>query len=133
MTKIEGWTAPGFEGVSEVFQGNFDKESEDGAGFAAYHRGQKVVDLWGGVADTTTGRMWDENTMVLTYSTTKPQSTETVLRSGDVVILGWRLAPSESFHDDSGKQGVRDQVVECGSRSGGSWTVVGHPEDCGQV
>jgi hypothetical protein len=63
----------------------------------------------------------------------KPRSTETVLRSGDVVILGWRLAPSESFHDGSGKQGVSDQGVECGSRSGSSWTVVGHPEDCGQV
>ena len=71
MTKINGWTAPGFEGVRDVFQGNFDKGAEDGAAFAAYHRGQKVVDLWGGVADTTTGRQWDEDTIVLTYSTTK--------------------------------------------------------------
>ena len=56
MTTINGWTAPGFEGVRDVFQGNFDKGTEDGAAFAAYHRGQKVVDLWGGIADTTTGR-----------------------------------------------------------------------------
>ncbi len=71
MTKINGWTAPGFEGVRDVFQGNFDKGTEDGAAFAAYHRGQKVVDLWGGLADPATGRPWDEATMVLTYSTTK--------------------------------------------------------------
>jgi len=71
MTKINGWTAPGFEGVRDVFQGNFDKGAEDGAAFAAYHRGQKVVDLWGGVADTTTGRQWEQDTIVLTYSTTK--------------------------------------------------------------
>jgi CubicO group peptidase (beta-lactamase class C family) len=71
MTTIDGWTAPGFEDVRNVFQGNFDRGLEDGAAFAAYHRGQKVVDLWGGVADTTTGRPWGEDTMALTYSTTK--------------------------------------------------------------
>jgi len=68
---IRGWAAPGFETVREVFQGNFDAGSEVGAAFAAYHRGKKVVDLWGGVADPTTGRPWDEDTMVLVYSTTK--------------------------------------------------------------
>ena len=71
MTKIDGWVAPGFEAVRQAFQTNFDSGAEDGAAFAAYHRGQKVVDLWGGVADTTTGQPWVEDTMVLTYSTTK--------------------------------------------------------------
>ena len=71
MTTIDGWTAPGLEDVRDVFQANFDKGLEDGAGFAAYHRGQKVVDLWGGVADPATGRPWAEDTIVLTYSTTK--------------------------------------------------------------
>jgi len=51
VTKINGWTVPGFEVVRDVFRGNFDKGAEDGAAFAAYHRGQKVVDIWGGVAD----------------------------------------------------------------------------------
>jgi CubicO group peptidase (beta-lactamase class C family) len=57
--------------VRDVFEANFDAGTEDGAAFAAYHRGRAVVDLWGGTADTTTGRAWDEDTMVLTYSTTK--------------------------------------------------------------
>ncbi len=71
MTEIHGWTADGFEGVREAFAGNFDSGSEVGAAFSAYHRGQKVVDLWGGVADQTTGRAWDEDTVVLVFSTTK--------------------------------------------------------------
>jgi CubicO group peptidase (beta-lactamase class C family) len=71
MTTIGGSVAPGFEAVRDAFQTNFDAGLEDGAAFAAYHRGHKVVDLWGGVADTTTGRPWGEDTMVLTYSTTK--------------------------------------------------------------
>ena len=63
MTEIHGWTENGFEGVRDAFAANFDKHGEVGAAFAAYHRGQKVVDLWGGVADQNTGRSWDEDTV----------------------------------------------------------------------
>ena len=71
MTTISGWVAPGFEAVREVFQANFDAGAEVGAAFGAYHRGQKVVDLWGGIADARTGRPWEEDTLVLVYSSTK--------------------------------------------------------------
>jgi CubicO group peptidase (beta-lactamase class C family) len=71
MEKISGRTALGFEAVREAFQANFDRGLEVGAAFSAYHRGELVVDLWGGIADTRTGRTWDEDTLVLVYSTTK--------------------------------------------------------------
>jgi len=71
VTTIDGWVAPGFEGVRDAFRTNFDEGTEVGAAFAAYHRGQKVVDLWGGVADRRSGRPWEEDTVVLVYSTTK--------------------------------------------------------------
>ncbi len=70
-TDIDGWTASGFEGVRDAFVKNFDKGLEIGAAFSAYHRGEKVVDLWGGVADADTGRPWDERTLALVFSTTK--------------------------------------------------------------
>jgi CubicO group peptidase (beta-lactamase class C family) len=71
MTNIQGWTADGFEGVREAFAGNFESNAEVGAAFAAYHRGEKVVDLWGGVADPATERAWEEDTVILVFSTTK--------------------------------------------------------------
>ena len=71
MAIIDGWAAPGFEAVRAAFEANFDEGLEDGAAFAAYHRGKKVVDLWGGIADTMTGRPWLEDALVLVYSTTK--------------------------------------------------------------
>ncbi len=71
MTTISGWVAPGFEGVRDVFQANFDAGVEVGAAFGAYHRGEKVVDLWGGIADKRTQEPWNEDTLVLVYSTTK--------------------------------------------------------------
>jgi CubicO group peptidase (beta-lactamase class C family) len=71
VTTISGWVATGFQDVADAFQANFDDGAEVGAAFAAYHRGQKVADLWGGVADQTTGRPWEEDSVVLVYSTTK--------------------------------------------------------------
>jgi CubicO group peptidase (beta-lactamase class C family) len=71
MTNIQGWTAPGFAAVRDVFQANFDNGSEVGAAFSAYHQGQKVVDLWGGIADQESGRPWEEDTIIVVFSTTK--------------------------------------------------------------
>ncbi|MEI7593009.1 MAG: serine hydrolase domain-containing protein [Actinomycetes bacterium] len=71
MTHIDGYTAPGFENVRDAFAANFANGSEVGAAFSAYHRGVKVVDLWGGVADPETGALWQENSMILVFSTTK--------------------------------------------------------------
>lgn len=66
-----GWTAPGFEGVRDAFDANFANGSEIGAAFSAYHRGQKVADLWGGLADGDTGAPWQEDTLMMVFSTTK--------------------------------------------------------------
>ena len=71
MTEINGTTAPGFERVRDAFEANFAKGLEIGASFSAYHRGEKVVDLWGGIADVETDRPWDEHTLALVFSTTK--------------------------------------------------------------
>jgi CubicO group peptidase (beta-lactamase class C family) len=71
MGVCQGFTAPGFEAVSEVFEQNFAKDLEVGAGFSAYHRGVKVVDIWGGVADADTGRPWTQDTIEVVFSTTK--------------------------------------------------------------
>ena len=70
-TNCQGFTAPGFEGVRDAFENNFAKGSEVGASFSAYRHGEKVVDLWGGVADSATGRPWNEDTLALVFSTTK--------------------------------------------------------------
>lgn len=70
-TKTEGWVAPGWEPVRKAFERNVETGREVGAAFSAYHRGEKVVDLWGGTADQESGRPWTEDTLVLVFSTTK--------------------------------------------------------------
>lgn len=71
MTEIHGEVASGFEPVREAFAANFSQHGDVGAAFSLYVRGEKVVDVWGGIADTTTGREWQEDTLQLVFSTTK--------------------------------------------------------------
>ena len=83
MTEVHGFVAPGFEEVRESFATNFELEPdplnqllgmdvcEVGAAVSVFHRGQKVVDLWGGQADRRTGAPYNEDTLQLVFSTTK--------------------------------------------------------------
>ena len=68
---IAGFARPGFEAVREAFVENFERRGELGAACCVYHRGEKVVDLWGGVRSRATGEPWQEDTMALVHSTTK--------------------------------------------------------------
>ena len=68
---IEGHVSTGFEGVRETFADNFARRRELGAACCAYYRGEKVVDLWGGVRNKQTGEPWEQDTMVIVYSATK--------------------------------------------------------------
>ena len=71
MSQVYGEVAPGFERVKDAFAANFENNGEVGAACSAYHRGEKVVDLWGGVADQESGRPWAEDSMVMVASSTK--------------------------------------------------------------
>jgi CubicO group peptidase (beta-lactamase class C family) len=59
--------SPGFEPVRDAFAENFTRRHELGGA----HRGEKVVDLWGGVRNKATGDPWEEDTMVIIWSATK--------------------------------------------------------------
>ena len=68
---IHGFVSPGYEAVRDAFADNFLRRREIGAACCVYHKGEKVVDLWGGVKNKATCEPWEENTMALVYSATK--------------------------------------------------------------
>lgn len=70
-TLICGEVALGFEPVRSAFERNFTERHEIGAACAIYHRGKKVVDLWGGFRDERTQSRWSSDTLVGVFSTTK--------------------------------------------------------------
>ena len=68
---VQGRVAPRFEPVRNAFADNFERRGEVGAGVCVYVAGREVVNLWGGVADETTGRPWREDTLITVHSVTK--------------------------------------------------------------
>lgn len=62
----EGWGA-----VAEAFARNFAEHGDIGAACTVYVDGRAVVDLWGGLADRAAGREWRDDTLCITFSTTK--------------------------------------------------------------
>ncbi len=76
--EIHGFVKSGYEAVREAFAENFSKRREIGAACCVYHKGEKVVDLWGGIRNIKTGEPWEEDTMALVYSTTKGMAAMTL-------------------------------------------------------
>jgi CubicO group peptidase (beta-lactamase class C family) len=75
---IGGVVADGFELVRAQFEANFRRRAELGAACAAYYRGALVVDLWGGYRDGGRRAPWEQDTLVLVYSTCKGLAAITV-------------------------------------------------------
>ena len=78
IAHVGGFVAPGFEEVRAEFERNFAERGEIGAAVAAYWRGEKVVDLWGGRRSPNDSSPWNRDTMVVVMSTTKGLSAMTL-------------------------------------------------------
>jgi CubicO group peptidase (beta-lactamase class C family) len=68
---VQGHVSPGFEAVREAFTENFARRRELGGACCVFHRGENVVNLWGGVRNRQTGEPWERDTMVVVHSATK--------------------------------------------------------------
>ena len=78
QVNVQGQVAPGFECVRDMFVENFARRHELGGACCAFFRGEKVVDLWGGIRNRQTGESWEPDTMVLVHSATKGLSAMTL-------------------------------------------------------
>jgi CubicO group peptidase (beta-lactamase class C family) len=68
---VQGHVSRGFEAVRCAFAENFVRRGELGGACCAWRRGEKVVDLWGGLRNRETGEPWEQDTMVIVHSATK--------------------------------------------------------------
>jgi CubicO group peptidase (beta-lactamase class C family) len=72
-----------FASLREAFAANFASGDEEGASFCATVEGETVVDLWGGWADETRRRVWQSDTIINVYSTTKTMTALVALLLAD--------------------------------------------------
>ncbi|NCF19565.1 MAG: serine hydrolase [Haliea sp.] len=66
---LDGYIHPDFRGVEDGLRNQL-KNYPGGAAVCVYHRGEPVVDLWGGYSDDR-GTLWCRDTMAPSFSTTK--------------------------------------------------------------
>ncbi|MFC4518289.1 serine hydrolase domain-containing protein [Streptomyces ehimensis] len=70
-SQVSGYVAEGFESIREEFARNLRERDELGGAFCARVHGVPVVDIWGGIADATTGRAWERDTLEMIFSGSK--------------------------------------------------------------
>ena len=71
---LDGYVHPDFSEVARVLARQIPahrrRSAPGGAAVCVWHRGEVVVDCWGGTRDDA-GRRWESDTLALSYSTTK--------------------------------------------------------------
>ncbi len=68
---VEGSCSAPFAAIKDLFAANFANGLDVGASVAVVHRGELVVDLWGGHADAERTRPWERDTITNVWSSTK--------------------------------------------------------------
>ncbi|PVD30183.1 hypothetical protein C0Q70_09445 [Pomacea canaliculata] len=66
-----GFVHPAYQPVADLFRKLVEDGTERGGSFAVYHKGEKLVDLWGGYANPYTRLPWQESTLTAVFSSTK--------------------------------------------------------------
>lgn len=126
---IEGEAAKGFENVVEAFADNFSPRHpcvEVGASFAAYRDGEPVVRLWGGFADETHGRRWDEHTICNFYSATKGVGAACVAILADRGLIDYEK-PVAAYWPEFAANGKQDITVSVALSHRGGLSGVREP------
>jgi len=84
---LDGTVHPDFTPLCDPLRRQIEV-NKGGAALCVYHRGKKVVDLWGGVRDES-GRPWSASTMSPSFSTTKGVASTLVHMMADRGLLDY--------------------------------------------
>ncbi|MFY9482064.1 MAG: serine hydrolase, partial [Ilumatobacteraceae bacterium] len=60
---IDGFVAPGWQGVADAFAHNIESREDIGAGVAVFHKGECVVDIAGGYFDKEATQPYTRDTL----------------------------------------------------------------------
>jgi len=93
---LQGYVHPDFGKVADVLMRQIPRHRAGGAALAVYHKGECVVDIWGGTRNRD-GDAWRPDTLALSFSTTKGVAStllhilvdEGLLHYDDPVSLHW--------------------------------------------
>jgi CubicO group peptidase (beta-lactamase class C family) len=105
---LGGYIAKGYEPVLKAFINNFKEHNEVGACVAAFHKGEKVIDLWGGYANKEQNKAWQEDTLMVVFSASKGVASLCLLMLADQGLLDYDLPVSHYWKEfaQNGKEEI---------------------------
>ncbi|PVD30182.1 hypothetical protein C0Q70_09444 [Pomacea canaliculata] len=85
-----GFVHPAYQPVADLFRKRVEDGTERGGSFAVYHKGEKLVDLWGGYANPHSSLPWQESTLTAMFSTTKGMAALSVAKLVERGLLDYK-------------------------------------------
>jgi CubicO group peptidase (beta-lactamase class C family) len=110
MGVVRGTNEQAFAPLRELLERQFADGQHIGAGVCVYHRGRKVVDLWGGLADEDTKAPWEAGTMAVSFSTTKGLTATCLHILADRGLVDYQ-APVATYWPEFAKKGKEHITV----------------------
>ncbi len=103
---MDGYLHPDFSLIGETLRRQLARNT-GGAALCVYHRGQKVVDLWGGERDEW-GTPWTGDTMAPSFSTSKGVASTTLHVLADRGLLDYDDPVAKHWPEfaQAGKEGI---------------------------
>lgn len=106
---LHGTTHPDFADVSKTLRSVLPKKGPGGAAVTVYHKGEKVVDVWGGTRDRA-GTPWEEDTTSISFSTTKGVASTLLHIYADRGLVDYD-APVREYWPEFGAAGKENLTV----------------------
>jgi CubicO group peptidase (beta-lactamase class C family) len=111
---LEGYVHPDFADVARTLRKLIPRDRAGGAAVCVYHRGEKVVDAWGGTLDEQ-GRPWAEDTLAFSFSTTKGVASTLLHVLADRGLVDYDTPVAEYWPEfaQAGKQRITVRQLMC--------------------
>jgi CubicO group peptidase (beta-lactamase class C family) len=111
---LHGFVHPDFDKVSGVLRKILPKRGPGGAAVCVYHKGEKVVDCWGGTRDHS-GAPWQEDTLSISFSTTKGVASTLLHVHADRGLIDYDAPVAEYWPEfaQGGKENTTVRQVMC--------------------
>ena len=106
---IKGHIDPNFSNVASLFEKLIPRSGNGGAALCVYHCGKPVVDIWGGTKNEM-GDRWEEDTLALSFSTTKGIASTLLHILADRGLIKYD-APIATYWHEFGQEGKHDITV----------------------
>jgi CubicO group peptidase (beta-lactamase class C family) len=105
---MDGHVHPDFTEVADVFRHQLQR-TQGGAAVTVFHRGEAVVDLWGG-SRTVEGDPWESDTVAMCFSTTKGVASFALHQQVDAGLVEYD-APVATYWPEFAQNGKEDVTV----------------------